>query len=162
MSMIESPKELTPSSVRARWNLNPSMNPSTTSSSSIRLCVISDIGARCYGRCARFCFARKAERLIAEGDDHLPDRSGIPVGEAPVLAVEQIERVLDADCIQLAGERLRTEVKEVLVLLAGVEVDPPHAAKLVHVAGGHSHGVEFEPSLPYVLHEPCGLDLEGQ
>src|SRR4051794_22918641 len=92
MSMIESPNELTPSSVRARRNLNPSMNASTKSRSSIRLCVASDIGARCYAaEPARPCCTRKREYrksdlgslgYLARHDSRCPDRLA-PVDRCP-------------------------------------------------------------------------------
>ena len=40
-----------------------------------------------------------------------------------MLAVEQLERVLDAELVELGCEGLGAEVEEVLVALAGVEVD---------------------------------------
>ena len=59
---------------------------------------------------ARCCAASSAER-----EHELADRPRVAVGEPAVLAVEELERVLDAELVELRRERLRAEVEEVLV-----------------------------------------------
>ena len=79
-----------------------------------------------------------------------------------MLAVEQLERVLDTQSLQLGGERLGPEVEEVLVLAPRVEVDAAHAAQGVGVPRRHPHGVEFQPAAPHLVDEPSGGNLERQ
>src|SRR5215216_7216905 len=80
-----------------------------------------------------------------EREHELPDRARIAVREAAVLAVEQLERVRHAERLEVVREGLRPEVEVVLVAAAGVEVDPPHRAQRVGVAGCHADRVLVQP-----------------
>ena len=76
--------------------------------------------------------------------------------------VEQLQAVLDAELRQLGGERLRSEVQEVFVGAAGVEVDPPHRPQRVGVAGRHPHRVALEPRFPDIHAQSPGRELDRQ
>src|SRR5436190_4262598 len=106
--------------------------------------------------------AWRPRSLAAERQDQLADRPRIAVGEPSVLAVEELEGVLDAEFLELRGERLGAEVEEVLVALSGIEVDAAHRAQGIGMAGRHPNWIELEPACPDVVDELPGRDLEGQ
>ena len=58
--------------------------------------------------------ARRRHAVSAKRDE-LADRARVAVRQPRVRAVEQLERVRDAQLVELGGERLRAEVEEVLV-----------------------------------------------
>ena len=79
-----------------------------------------------------------------------------------MLAVEQLQRVVDPELLELGGEGLGPEVEVPLVAAAGIEVDAAHRAQRVGVPRRHSHRVELQPPLPDLVHEAPRGDLEGQ
>ena len=79
-----------------------------------------------------------------------------------MLAVEELERVRDAELVELGGEGPGAEVEVVLVALAGVDVDAPHRTQGVGVARRHHDRVVLEPELPDVVDQPAAGEIERE
>ena len=51
-------------------------------------------------------------RFSVQREDELADRARIAVGDAAVVPVEELERVLDPELVELARDRLGAEIQE--------------------------------------------------
>ena len=68
----------------------------------------------------------------------------------------------NAELVELGREGPGAEVEEVLVALAGVDVDAPHRAQGVGVVRHHHDRVVLEPEAPDVGDHPAAERIEGE
>src|SRR5215216_5449880 len=106
----------------------------------------------------------QARRLLSggQGSGQFGYSSGVAILYAHVCTFKKIERVLDAQPVELFTEGLCPEVEVSFVGFARIEVDAFHARQSVAVFGGHPHRVPREPAFPHLLDQPPGLDVEGE
>src|SRR4051812_36534141 len=87
----------------------------TAAANAVRVPPPASTGRKLTPRVPAGAGCRRLSSLVAKRQHQLADRARVAVGQAAVLALEQLDRVRHAELVELPGKRLRAEVEVPLV-----------------------------------------------